>query len=387
MGGDGGNISIIRLPFGWKYSPVLCQRVLQFFIKDLKIGQVVVLHYLDDFMVLGKDFAKVSEVTDALVATLIDKGFLISPKSTLIPTQDLAWLGKQFDLLHGRITNSDGALAIGVAKWLKLATGHCTRKRVQRVVGKFRWLARPHDYISPLLAGPIAHTLWGPGYLPHTPLAILRSLGSVLALAATGWSPVPRTPVGVWFWDTTFFVDAARQYKSFCWGLFCDRIGVRFGWCKNEIRTQCCAELVALCEGVRVAVHRGWKHLNLVGDNTSALAQAVRIKGGVGLISQQRVLRQISYMLARSELKVWLFWVPTAFMPADPISRYLEDFGADMGKAETKAREIYQNLKTSYNVLVDYGRINGDISPEQRQAKKEEDRRVWLESMGHTAPH
>ena len=162
---------------------------------------------------------------------------------------------------------------------------------------------------------------------------------------------------------------------------------MRFGWCKNEIRTQCCTELVALCEGVRVAVHRGWKHLNLVGDNTSALAQAVRIKGGVGLISQQRVLRQISYMLARSELKVWLFWVPTAFMPADPISRYLEDFGADMGKAETKAREIYQNLKTTYNVLVDYGRINGDISPEQRQAKKEEDRRVWLESMGRTAPH
>ena len=68
----------------------MCQRVLQFFIKDLKIGQVVVLHYLDDFMVLGKDFARVSKVTDALVATLIDKGFLISPKSTLIPTQDLA---------------------------------------------------------------------------------------------------------------------------------------------------------------------------------------------------------------------------------------------------------------------------------------------------------
>ena len=64
------------------------------------------------------------------MASLIDKGFLISPKSTLVPTQDLAWLGKQFDLLHGRISNSDGALAIGVAKWLKLATGHCTQKRV-----------------------------------------------------------------------------------------------------------------------------------------------------------------------------------------------------------------------------------------------------------------
>ena len=238
LGGEGGNISIIRLPFGWKYSPVLCQRVLQFFIKDLKIGQVVVLHYLDDFMVLGKDFAKVSEVTDALVATLIDKGFLISPKSTLIPTQDLAWLGKQFDLLHGRITNSDGALAIGVAKWLKLATGHCTRKRVQRVVGKFRWLARPHDYISPLLAGPIAHTLWGPGYLPHTPLAILRSLGSVLALAATWWTAISR----VCFWDTAFFLmllDNISLFVGACiaTGLVCVLVGVRMRSVLNVVRS------------------------------------------------------------------------------------------------------------------------------------------------------
>ena len=71
-------------------------------------------------------------------------------------------------------------------------------------------------------------------------------------------------------------------------------------------------------------------------------------------------------------------------MPADPVSRYLEDSGANMGEAKANAHEIYLNLKTSHNVLVDYGRINGDISPEQRQAKKEEDRRAWLESGRHT---
>ena len=70
-GGEAGSsISIIRLPFGWKYSPALRQRVPQFFIKDLKVGQAVILHYLDDFMDLGKDRAKVAEFTAALVATL-----------------------------------------------------------------------------------------------------------------------------------------------------------------------------------------------------------------------------------------------------------------------------------------------------------------------------
>ena len=67
-------------------------------------------------------------------------------------------------------------------------------------------------------------------------------------------------------------------------------------------------------------------------------------------------------------------------MPADPISQYLEDFGAHMGEAKAKAHEIHLNLKMIHNVLVDYGRINEDISPEQRQATKEEDRRAWLES-------
>ena len=65
-------------------------------------------------------------------------------------------------------------MAVAVAKWLVLATGICTRKRVQSAIGKMRWLARPHDFLSPVLGGPIAHSLWGPRFLPHTPIATLR---------------------------------------------------------------------------------------------------------------------------------------------------------------------------------------------------------------------
>ena len=35
---EGETFALLRLPFGWKFSPVLCQRVLQFFLEDLKKG-------------------------------------------------------------------------------------------------------------------------------------------------------------------------------------------------------------------------------------------------------------------------------------------------------------------------------------------------------------
>ena len=84
--------------------------------------------------------------------------------------------------------------------------------------------------------------------------------------------------------------------------------------------------------------------------------------------------------MAGSEFKVLVILGPHGFYACRP------DFGASMGEAKAKAHEMYMSLKTSHNVLADYGRINGDISPEQKQARKEEDRRVWLETGRHIAP-
>ena len=379
--GGGEVISILRLPFGWKYSPVLCQRVLQYFIKGLKKGQTLILHYLDDFMVLGKDKALVSEVTESLVILLEGKGCLISPKSMLKPVQRLAWLGKQFDFVTGSISNSGGAMAVAVAKWLVLATGICTRKRVQSAIGKMRWLARPHAFLSPVLAGPIAHSLWGPRFLPHTPIAILRGLATVLALSFKVWSPLRSIPLQPGSLSMFVFVDAARQYGKYAWGMFCESEGVRFGWFGLEVMSQMCAELCALCQAVRWAVHRGWKRLCLVGDNQSSLYQLLKVRAGVGFLTQQRILRKVSYLLSFSEIAVWLFWVPTHLMPADPISRYVEDFDCDLDRATIKAKQIFEDLEARDHLMVPYGRVNGLISPEERQAKKEELKRQWEEEQ------
>ena len=76
-------------------------------------------------------------------------------------------------------------MATAVAKWLVLATGVCTGKMVQSAIGKMRWLARPHAFLSLVMVGPCAHSLRGARFLPHTPLAMLRSLASVLVLSST----------------------------------------------------------------------------------------------------------------------------------------------------------------------------------------------------------
>ena len=275
----------------------------------------------------------------------VDKGCLISPKSVLILVQKLAWLGKQFDFLSGSISNSGGAMAVVVAKWLVLATWVCTRKRVQSAIGNLRWLARPHAFSSPVMAGSCAHSLWGPRFLPQTPFAILKSLASVLAWSFNVRSPLASIPPHPSSLKNFVFVNAAEQYRKYAWGLYCKNEGVHFGWFGSECMTQICAELNALCQAVRWAVHRGWKHLCLVGDNQSSLSQLLKVRAGLGFITQQRILRKVAYLLSFLGVLVRLFCVPTHVMPANPISRYMEDFVCDLKRSEAKAKQNFKELE------------------------------------------
>ena len=44
--GEGGVLAFRCLPFGWKYSPLLCQRVLEGLMADAGLSGVLVLIYL-----------------------------------------------------------------------------------------------------------------------------------------------------------------------------------------------------------------------------------------------------------------------------------------------------------------------------------------------------
>ena len=91
------------------------------------------------------------------------------------------------------IGNTEGARRIGPAKWLVLAMGDCTRKKLKSALGKLVWLARPHVGWAPVVSGVYAHILLGPRYLSRTPLALLCSLASPLVFTSSDWSSLPRT--------------------------------------------------------------------------------------------------------------------------------------------------------------------------------------------------
>mmetsp|Transcript_112384 Transcript_112384/g.195192 ORF Transcript_112384/g.195192 Transcript_112384/m.195192 type:complete len:527 (+) Transcript_112384:257-1837(+) len=342
------NVSLLRVPFGWKFSPVLCQRVLQHFLVNLKKGETLILHYLDDFCIIGGNKDEVRRVTNDWVCLLREHGFVVSPKSILEPAKRIKWLGKKLCLEgEGCILNLDGALESALAKWLRFSVTPCTRKKVRSMVGKLSWLARPTVYIAPFIAGAYAHTLWGPYYSSHAPISLLRNFASLLALAHVGWRPTRDVPRPLPFvWSQVLFVDAAPQPGGgFAMGLFGPGFGSRFWRCSEDIKFQQGVELFALIRGVKKAVALGWRVLHLVGDNTSSILQVLGLKASVGLAAQQRLLRELVYVWNRSGIQVFVYYVKSALMPADPISRMFEHWGGNRAKALEDASRVFGEVR------------------------------------------
>lgn len=76
-------VSLVWVPFGWKFCPMLCQRVLRHFLLTLDKGTTLILHYLDDFCIIGANKGEVRTVTNDWVCLWHGHGFVVSPKSVL----------------------------------------------------------------------------------------------------------------------------------------------------------------------------------------------------------------------------------------------------------------------------------------------------------------
>ena len=96
------------LPFGWRYSPVLCRKLV-FSITDSVIWRIRVLFfvYLDDILLVGRRrFLRCA--VRKLKWKRTKSGFLISPKSVVEPSRSLDFIGKLFDMDTGDLSNRLG---------------------------------------------------------------------------------------------------------------------------------------------------------------------------------------------------------------------------------------------------------------------------------------
>ena len=94
----GGLVSLDRLPFGWAFSPFICQELLGRVVHGIVPEGVYLVHYLDDFILLSCDRDLLEAVTETVALRIRQAGFLVSSKSTLSPVQVLQALGKVVNL-------------------------------------------------------------------------------------------------------------------------------------------------------------------------------------------------------------------------------------------------------------------------------------------------
>ena len=170
---DGETFAFDCLPFGWQYLPALCQIVLGFLLQKLHLVSVVVLHYLDDFLLVGYGMDNVQGAARQFCELVRREGAIISPKSVLDPVSSIVWLGKHLVLLgqgQGVFVISEQWTAL-LGLWLRVALLPPSRKFARRVIGRISWSLRPQVGSCPFLAG-WWYVMWGASYLPlpcHVP--------------------------------------------------------------------------------------------------------------------------------------------------------------------------------------------------------------------------
>ena len=210
IGVRGQVFSFPGLPFGWRASPVIAQKLLAMYIQRLYPGETIVVQYMDDILVLGPQLHRVRAQTQHLVQTFTQHNWVVSAKSELEPSHHVTWMGKQFDGAEGSVF-SDPVYIIGIIMlWLNLATRGYRHKHLHRLLGKLQWALRPGRGADPFLAGPYAWLHQGPDTSKCTPTLVLRALAEAIAAALVPWTAPRAVPSG-----PTWFVDAAGTHSGY----------------------------------------------------------------------------------------------------------------------------------------------------------------------------
>ena len=168
------------LPFGWKYSPLLCLKLVYSVVRTsvwwLPVSFFV---YLDDILIVGtKRFVR--KVVRRARHRLQRVGFVISPKSVIEPSRNVDFVGKVFDLRSGTLENCPGMPRGLVRLWLLLVSGLLNRKGMERLLGRLEWALRLSARPSPFVAGAY---FWKHAGGSRVPRALLRPLLTAICFA------------------------------------------------------------------------------------------------------------------------------------------------------------------------------------------------------------
>ena len=129
-GRSGRRFRYARLPFGWAYSPVICQKLVSSVIRGaLSRRGVRGWVYLNDILLSCRSRSRLRGAVRDCIRRLRRAGFFVGAKSEPEPTERLGFFGKQIHNKAGTISNAVGALVGAFRAWFRgLAGGACPQR-------------------------------------------------------------------------------------------------------------------------------------------------------------------------------------------------------------------------------------------------------------------
>ena len=313
----GTTYAIPSLPFGWVASPNMAIEVLAAYLTLHFPGDTILIQYVDDILLVSADPHRLHLETTMLGEDLHEAGWIVSPKSQVIPATDVSWMGKELRGDEYTLLQPAEYMATTIAMWIRLATKGYHHRTMRRLCGKLIWVSRPGRGAMPFLSGALAWLNWGPKQAKYTPPAVLRGLMEAIAVSLTPWQAPPALTDRA----ETWFVDAAFDDGGWTAALWTAWRGIRIWALPPWVKTQQGAELAAIQMAAKTAAYEGLTNLHLVADNMSAIWSTIRSKGSTGSPDRARHLRRIAHTLRWSHLRMRLSWIASRFNPADCPSR------------------------------------------------------------------
>ena len=312
-GGSGRRFRYARLPFGWSYSPAICQRLVMAVVRRvLSRRGIQGWVYLDDILLSARRKARLRRAVRDCIALLRRAGFIVGEKSETFPTECISFIGKQIDTKAGTVGNVTGALVGAFRSWVRgVGRGRLPTCAMERLLGKLCWLGRPNAGLGAFLAGAYTTLRQGQG--------VAKGVATVLLFSCVPQAADPLGDCGQTPWEV--FTDAAPEGSGFRVGIVGEVGFYRFVRCPPWVLSLQQAELFAVYMVAKLATYRGYASVRIGSDSNVARSQVNALRASVGSARQQRILRRLFWLRYWSGTTISSFRVCSAFYPADSLSR------------------------------------------------------------------
>ena len=356
--GTNGVSDLRSLPFGWRFSPPICQETVAGILGEvlrrmplpagyLSWDEVEFDHYLDDLLFVEEDKEWLMVCGPLLADYLRIEGFVISQKSVLEPVKVTKWLGKLVDLHELSIDNSQVLQTRLFAALLQLYGKVVHVKLAQRVLGLIGWCSAPGRGHLPFLAGICNLLAFGRSDYVRATYNMWRSLVTATFFAIPTFR-IPRVLSPSWMFVKWLSMDTAEYVSS--WGmryrvgLFDGKSGQVFE-CPNWVVNQQVAKTFGVWNLIRMEARKKFGRVCMLQDNIQAVWNTINLRSRAGLWHQNRVLRAVAHQLRRSGIVVHVV------QPADPLSREPEITAKQVRKASVHAKLRWNYIQENVDRL------------------------------------